>query len=171
MRRNLAMLALATVVPVMLSACGDDGGSSSEDEGESTSTEAPVALEGTLVNEGEEDIGGNTTVDVDAVDNAFAPTFVKARAGAEVTVTVENTGENEHTFTIDDQDVDLELNSGDTAEATVTLPDDEGLRFYCEIHESQGMQGAFYSQDGQTVIGVSNSPDSEGGSDGGGYGY
>ena len=169
MRRNLAMLALATVVPVMLSACGNDGGSSSEDEAESTSTEAPVALEGTLVNEGEEDIGGNTTVDVDAVDNAFGPTFVKARSGAEVTVTVENAGENQHTFTIDDQDISLDINPGDTTEATVTLPDDEGLRFYCEIHESQGMQGAFYSEDGQSVVGVSNS--SNGGGSPGGYGY
>lgn len=166
MRRTLPAIALAAVVVLALSACGDDGGGSSDDE--SSSTDAPVALDGTVNNEGDEDIGDGTTVEIDASDNAFGPTFVKGASGAAVTVTFANEGENSHTFTIDDQDVDVELDPGDSAEAMVTLPDGEALRFYCTIHGSQGMQGAFYSEDGQTVIGVSNAPDS--GSPGG-YGY
>ena len=173
MRKSLTALAAASTLVFVLAACGDDGGSDSADEeGDSTSTEAPVTLDGALNNEGEVDIGDDTTVDIDAVDNAFGPTFVKAGSGAEVQVTIDNAGQTTHTFTIDDQDVDVEVASGDTAEATVTLPDGEALRFYCTIHESQGMQGAFYSADGQSVVGASggSTTDTPAGSPGG-YGY
>jgi plastocyanin len=172
MRKTLMTIATASALAIALSACGDDGGSDSGSDDESTSTDEPVALEAPLNNEGVVDISGDTTVDIDAVDNAFGPTFVKVSSGAEVTVTIENAGEAVHTFTIDDQDVDVEVQPGDTAEATLTLPDAEALRFYCTFHVSQGMQGAFYSADGQTVLGLSDTtPDTTSGGSPGGYGY
>jgi plastocyanin len=178
MRKSLTTLVTASALVFVLAACGDDGGSdSADDEGDTTSTDQPVTLDAPLNDEGQVDIGDDSTVDIDAVDNAFGPTFVKATSGSEVQVTIENAGDVTHTFTIDGQDVDVELQPGDTSEATVTLPDGEALRFFCTIHESQGMQGAFYSEDGQAVVGVSggaSSPDSttttSGGSPGG-YGY
>lgn len=167
--KPLVLLALVGVaaLPVVLAACGDDGGSASSDD-ESTSTEAPVELDGNLNNNGTEDIGDATTLQVDAGDFFFAPTFAHAAAGAEIQVTVDNQGDATHTFTIDDEDVDVEVAPGDTAEVTVTLPEDEALRFYCRFHESQGMQGAVYSADGQAVVGVSSSGSSD---SPGGYGY
>ena len=175
MRKSLTTLAAASALILILAACGDDGGSSSGSGStdESTSTDEPVTLEQPLNNEGVVDIGDDTTITVEAADNYFEPTFTKAASGAEVQVTVENEGNTTHTFTIDDQNVAVEVAPGDSSEATVTLPDGEALRYYCTIHESQGMQGAFYSADGQTVVGVSggaNSPDTTSGSPGG-YGY
>ncbi|MGH9025282.1 MAG: cupredoxin domain-containing protein [Acidimicrobiia bacterium] len=169
MRRTLPLVATAAAALFILSACGDDGGGSDSSVDESTSTDAPVALDPPLNDEGTEDIGDATTVEMEADDFSFAPTFTKAGSGSEVTVTVNNEGEAAHTFTIDDHDVDVEVAPGDTAEATVTVPDGSALRYYCRFHEGQGMQGAFFSEDGQTVGGAS-SPSSGGGSPGG-YGY
>jgi plastocyanin len=168
MRRMLPALALSAAVVLALAACGDDGGGSDTNDNGSSSDE-PVTLERPLNNEGTQDIGDGTTVDLEADDDYFNPTFTKATAGAEITVTIDNEGEKTHTFTIDDQNVDVEVAPGDTAEATVTVPDDDALRYYCRLHEDQGMQGAFYSADGQTVIGAS-SPSTDSGSPGG-YGY
>jgi plastocyanin len=168
MRRTIPALALSAVVVLALSACGDDGGGTTTSDTGSSSDE-PVTLEAPLNNEGTQDIGDATTLELEADDDYFDPTFTKAAAGAEITVTIDNEGEKTHTFTIDDQDIDVEVAPGDTAEATVTIPDGDALRYYCRLHQSQGMQGAFYSADGQTVIGVSSTSTDSGSP--GGYGY
>ena len=113
-----------------------------------TSGAAPVNLIGTVTDKGHVDDtgkGANFALDIEAGDNYFAPTFVKASPGATVNVTVKNTGASPHTFTIDGTAVNIVLNTpGQSGTATVTLPASGSLTFSCTYHKALGMQGAFY---------------------------
>jgi plastocyanin len=149
--RRIATVLLSLALVGGLAACGSDddsGGSGSGDEESST----PVDL-GSVNDEGTDDLGSGmtATLELDAGDNAFSPTFVKAAPGAKVTVRVTNSGSASHTFTIEGTSIDEELEAGATAEAEVTVPDDGALEFVCRFHGAAGMRGAFYSADGQAV--------------------
>lgn len=112
-----------------------------------TSGAAPVALSGTVTDKGHVDEtgkGANFALDIEAGDNYFAPTFVKASPGATMKVTVKNTGASPHTFTINETGVNIVLNPGQSGTATVTLPTRGSLTFSCTYHKALGMQGAFY---------------------------
>jgi plastocyanin len=68
------------------------------------------------------------------VDNNFAPSRLDVPAGEEITVEVQNNGQNPHSFTIDELDVDTGvLQAGETAEVTFAVPD-EPVEFRCTVH-------------------------------------
>ena len=103
-----AVLAAAALV---LAACGGDGNEASEDED-----------------------GGSTTVELSAQDNSFEPSEISAPAGADVTVTFTNDGNNPHTFSSDEAGFDSgTVESGDSTEVSFTMPDEE-TQFICDIH-------------------------------------
>ncbi|HUP71564.1 MAG TPA: cupredoxin domain-containing protein [Acidimicrobiales bacterium] len=132
------LLALAAAMALLAVACGGD------DTTDTTSTEPPlVALSGQLSNHGTKDIGTATKVDLELDDLFFAPTFIKAKPGAEVEISLENQGETLHTFTIDETKTNVELAAGQTSSVKVTLPASGALAFYCSLHRGSGMQGAF----------------------------
>ncbi|HEX2027606.1 MAG TPA: cupredoxin domain-containing protein [Nitriliruptorales bacterium] len=149
MRSTLAMVALGGL---LLVACGGDEqtptgteaetGAASQGEGE-----APVQLGGDVNDHGTGQVEGDV-VEMEADDFYFQPTFVEAAAGTTVTVRLHNEGDAGHTFTIDEQDVDVVLDPGAEAETEVDVGNG-ALRFYCRFHESQGMQGAFFTAAGQ----------------------
>jgi len=70
-------------------------------------------------------------------------------------VSLKNEGNTQHTFTIDALGVDQTLDPDQKATVTVTLPASGATNFYCRFHgptaTNQGMQGAFFSQKGETV--------------------
>jgi plastocyanin len=145
MRKFLLMTA---VVVLLTAACGDtDDDAGDDDDGGGG---APVELEGT-VNEGERGQVSGGRVEMELDDFYFGPTFTKADSGSTVTVELENEGDTAHTFTIDSLDIDEEVEAGATTEIEVTLPDSGAIRYYCRFHEGQGMQGAFYANDGDAV--------------------
>ena len=155
------VLALVLVLVVLGAACGDD------DDSTSTGSDTPVALEGKVNNEGHRDIAGADEINLELDDFYFDPTFVKGKPGESVKVELENEGDNTHTFTIDSANVDVEVKSGDDGTAEVTVPDSGALRFYCRFHSGQGMQGAIYTKDGDTVVSSGSSGSSGSGSSGG----
>jgi plastocyanin len=129
-----------------------------------TKTKPPVKLDGKVNNKGKATVSGNA-VEIEQDDFFFKPTFLKAKAGSTVQVTVKNGGGAEHTFTIDKQDIDEQLAPGDSVKVDVTIPSNgKPVAFYCRLHVSSGMQGALYSKGGGAAK-------SGGDSDGGGYGY
>jgi plastocyanin len=148
MRKLAVALFVLLVGSSVLAACGDDssGGGSSDEGG----TDTPVDLSGEVTNKGTEDLGDATELELEADDFYFEPTFVKATPGTTVTVTVENEGDATHTFTIDDAGVDEEVSPGDSAQVDVAVPDSGIANFYCRFHRSQGMQGAVFTQAGQS---------------------
>jgi plastocyanin len=165
MRNSIVPLALA----VTLAACGGGDDAGSPTAGASTSgapssapASAPVALEGTVNDKGTGNVGDDGSLELELDDSYFAPTFVKGKPGATITVTLENEGAMPHTFTIDAPKVDVTVQPDTKGTAKVTLPASGALAFYCKFHKTQGMQGAFFDKEGATVAG---------GSGGSGEGY
>ena len=131
------VLALAAAMALLAVSCGGDDSSS-------TSTEPPlVALDGTVNNHGTKDLGTATKLDVELADLYFAPTFIKAKPGSSVDISLKNEGEARHSFTIDETSTNVELDAGQSSSVKVTLPASGALAFYCSFHRGSGMQGAF----------------------------
>jgi plastocyanin len=109
-----------------------------------TKKKPPVKLDGDVTNKGTKSVkGGKITIETS--DFFFKPTFIKAKAGATVAVTVKNEGSAPHTFTADDGAFDETLQPGDEVTVDVVIPDDgTPLVFHCDFHSGQGMQGAFF---------------------------
>ena len=83
---------------------------------------------------------GKTEVELD--DFYFSPTVLQGKAGEQVKLELKNEGKAEHTFTIDSQGINQDLQPGDEAEVTVTIPKSGAVSFYCKFHKSSGMAGA-----------------------------
>ena len=116
------VLWLGVVVALLVAACGGDD----DDDGAG----APVSGSTSLV----------------ANDFSFAPETLRAAPGDELTVAISNEGAVAHTFTIDDADVDVEIAPGESAEASVTVPDSGTTTFYCRFHRAQGMDGELVAE-------------------------
>jgi plastocyanin len=119
-----------------------------------TKSKPPVSLQGKVTNKGTATVK-NAKVSVEADDFYFKSTFLKAKPGTTVTVSLKNEGKTQHTFTIDGLGVDQTLNPDQKATVTVTLPASGATHFYCRFHgpqgTNQGMQGAFFTKNGETV--------------------
>lgn len=160
------VLVAGAVLTLALTACGgDDGGGKVTPSTSGSAGGAPVALTGTVNDHGTKELGDDTKADMELDDFYFGPTYVHAKPSTTVTLELENEGKAPHTFTIDGGP-DVTVQPGQKGEAKVTLPASGAVRFYCKFHASQGMQGAFYFQAGDTVA-PAGAP--SGSSDGGAY--
>jgi plastocyanin len=111
----------------------------------------PVTLDGKVNNKGTKDISKKTsaTIEVEADDYYFKPTFMKVQPGEKVTIEFKNEGSTTHTFTSDALSVDQQLSAGKSKKFTVTVPSSgAAFQFHCDFHESMGMQGAFFTKAG-----------------------
>jgi len=162
--RTRPALAIATVAAVLLlGACGDDNGGSDSSGSDSGGGSDPVQLSGEVNDEGTEDATGSDSLEVEADDFYFGPTFIKATPGSTLTLTVTNEGDANHTFTVDDENIDTEVEPGASADVDVTVPDDGSVNFYCRFHIGQGMQGAVFTGSGASSSGGGDDQPSSGG--------
>jgi len=117
-------------------------------------TSKPVTLDGKVNNKGTKDISAkkSATLELEADDFYFKPTFVKVSPGEKVTIELENEGSATHTFTSDSLDVDQQISAGKKTKFTLTVPSDAtAFQFHCSFHESMGMQGAFFTKAGTSA--------------------
>ena len=134
-----ALTVACALVLVMLISAGCGGSKKSEAKGESEGMKTTIA--GLSANDhGAKQVSGETEVELD--DFYFEPTVLKGKPGAKVTIELKNEGKTEHNFSIDDQMIDQDLESGEDAKVTVTIPQSGEVSFYCKYHKSQGMAGA-----------------------------
>ena len=160
--RKVLVTVLATVAALGIALPGVTGPA-----GASVRSKPPVKLDGTVTNKGTKPVKGNAVV-IEQDDLYFKSTFLKAKAGSTIKVTVKNDGGTAHTFTIDGQGIDKTLSPGKTAKLDVTIPTNgKPVPFYCRFHVASGMQGAFFTKAGAAAK-SSGSSDSSGD---GGYGY
>jgi plastocyanin len=117
---------------LVAAACGGDNSTSS----------APVSIPGKVNAHGTKEAKDGQTIEIEADDYYFGPSFLKGPAGAKVTVNLHNEGKAKHTFTIDDQKIDQSLDPDAKATVSVTLPASGFVVYYCHFHQDQGMQGA-----------------------------
>jgi plastocyanin len=120
----------------------------------SAASKPPVKL-GQKVNfKGTKDVSSKSkaTVEQELDDKYFEPTFIKAKAGEKITFKVENEGSLPHTFTSDDLSVDKQVNPGQSAKFTVTVPSSGAVfQFHCSFHEAEGMAGGVYTKAGASA--------------------
>jgi plastocyanin len=111
----------------------------------------PVTLDGKVNNKGTKDISTKATasLELEADDYYFNPTFVKVQPGEKVTVTLKNEGSTTHTFTSTGLSIDHQVSAGKSKKFTVTVPSSgTAFQFHCDFHGDMGMKGAFFTQPG-----------------------
>ncbi len=119
-----------------------------------TKSKPPVTLEGKVTNKGTTTVKKGK-VSVEADDFYFKSTFLKAKPGSKVTVSMRNEGDTQHSFTITELGIDQTLDPGKKATVDVTMPASGATNFFCRFHgpsgSNQGMQGAFYQREHEVV--------------------
>ena len=127
--RWLRLLAVFACAALFLAACGGDD----DNGGDAATGDSEQSDDGG-------DTGGGTSLELAAQDNSFSPAELSAPAGEEVTVTFTNEGNNPHTFSSEDAGFDSDnVESGDSAEVTFTMPEEE-TTFICNVH-GEAMSG------------------------------
>jgi plastocyanin len=120
----------------------------------------PVKLEGKVNVHGTKDVStkSSATIELEADDFYFSPTFIKAKAGEKLTFELENEGSATHTFTSEGLNIDEQVSPGKSTKFTLTVPSSgEAFRFYCQFHEGMGMQGAVFTRAGASVTTATSS--------------
>ena len=130
-------LGLALVLALMLVAASCGGGDDEEGGGGTTTVDGQKAND-----HGSKDVSGENELDLELDDFYFSPTVITGSAGEKVTVHLENEGSTEHNFSVTEQGIDQDVEDGDNATVTVTLPDSGTLLFFCKYHQNMGMRGA-----------------------------
>jgi plastocyanin len=167
----VAVLALGAVP--LLAGCGSSKSSSSStgSSGSGGGGGGKKTIAGVQANDhGTKSVAGTKT-EVELDDFYFKPTVLEGTPGEKVKLELKNEGKVEHTFTIDAQNIDQDLQPGDEAEVTVTIPKSGSVSFYCKFHKSSGMAGALAvagGSGGMTGTGNGTTTNSGGGG-GGGY--
>jgi plastocyanin len=136
MKATLVLL-VAALVLVAAGCGGGGGGESEEDEGGTTS------IAGVAANDhGTADATGKDELEVELDDNYFEPTVIKGTPGSQLKLELENEGGSEHNFSLSDQNIDQDVEPGEKADVTVTVPQSGEVSFVCKYHEQLGMAGA-----------------------------
>ena len=141
MRRGAAIAALGWLVLVAPGCGGGYGGSSKADSSSTKSSgSGQKTIAGVHANDhGTEVVSGEAKLELD--DFYFAPTVLEGKAGQQVTLELENEGKVEHSFTIDSQGIDEDVEPGEDAKVSVTIPKSGVVSFYCKYHKGSGMAG------------------------------
>jgi plastocyanin len=144
----LIVAVLGLGVMPLVSGCGSSSSSSSSTES-SSSDGGTKSIAGVQANDhGTKTASSSGKTEVELDDFYFEPTVLQGKPGTKVELELKNEGTEEHTFTIDSENVDQELQPGDEAEVTVTIPKSGAVSFYCKLHKSSGMAGALAVSDG-----------------------
>ena len=113
-----------------------------------------MALQGTTSG-GEQGDATSGSLEVELEDFYIDPTYIKAKPGEKVKLSLKNTGGSAHTFTSSALGVDETLQPGASKDVEVTMPAAGATEFHCRFHQSSGMQGAFFFNAGDTLAGGS----------------
>jgi len=130
--------AVGLFIVLAASACGGKSSSS----GSTTAKGGKAKIAGQTVNDhGTKTVsGGETKMELD--DYYFGPTLLRGKPGANVKLELRNEGSVEHNLTIASQGIDKDIEAGEDATVTVTIPKSGVVAFYCKYHRSMGMAGA-----------------------------
>jgi plastocyanin len=176
---KLATAAAALIAGILvLGACGSSSSGTKSKTTTAVGSSAPVRLSGKVTDKGTKDATGKSSIEIEADDFYFNPTFVKATPGASLEIELKNEGKQLHTFTIQGT-VDQMVNPGETKTIQVSVPTDGAFNFYCRFHRALGMQGAIFTATGQSLAtagGAATTASTAGSttttsSSGSGYGY
>jgi plastocyanin len=128
---------LLAALALLAAGCGGGGGGS-QGESEEGSTQTIAGLQAN--DHGTKMVSQETEVELD--DNYFDPTVLEGNPGEKVKLELKNEGSNEHNFTLASQNIDQDVEAGEDANVTVTIPQSGQISFFCKYHKTLGMAGA-----------------------------
>jgi plastocyanin len=152
----MAALALLMAVGLVAGACSKKtetaGGTTTPPTTEASSPAASpsetesgggqITIGSDLANDhGTKDVSGQASLEVELDDFYFNPTVIKGTAGQQVKLELKNEGSALHNFTLTDQNIDQDVQSDQSADVTVTIPQSGFLEFFCKYHKGSGMVG------------------------------
>jgi plastocyanin len=154
----LIAVTLFVLVPLAVIGCGgsdNNNGSSNSSTGSTGSTGSSASGNGgtvqlgstTLNDHGTKDISSDSSVDLEADNFYFEPTFLKGKPGQTVTVKVENESNALHNLSVKSLNIDKDLAAGSDTEVQITFPQSGVLLFFCKYHAGQGMNGELLTGD------------------------
>lgn len=121
MRTKMTLMVVILALGLVAAACSSDGSSGGGNGGGSPSSGGG---------------GGSGTAAISISNFAFDPNSLTGSAGEELEITVTNNDSTTHSFTTDDGSVTQDIQSGQSATVTVTLPSSGTLGWHCRFHPS-----------------------------------
>jgi YVTN family beta-propeller protein len=95
-----------------------------------------ISDHGTLV------VKGQTTIELEADEYYFKPTFLQGEPGQRLTLEIENESGTLHNISILEQHLDQDIAPKGKVTIDVVFPTSGAMRFFCKFHEALGMHGA-----------------------------
>jgi plastocyanin len=152
----MAVLALLMAVGLVAGACSKkstttSGGSTtptteaSSPEASPSETESEggqITIGSDLANDhGTKDVSGQDSLELELDNFYFEPTVIKGTAGAQLKLELKNEGSALHNFSLTDQNIDQDVQSEESVDITVTIPQSGFVEFFCKYHKASGMVG------------------------------
>ena len=110
-------------------------------------TPAPTAQSSTpktvtISDHGTLEVKGQTTVELEADEYYFKPTFLQGAPGQRLKLEIENESGTLHNLSLPEQQLDMDIPPKGKVAVEVVFPASGTVRFFCKFHEAMGMHGA-----------------------------
>jgi YVTN family beta-propeller protein len=96
----------------------------------------------TISDHGILEVKGQTTVEVEADEYYFKPTFLQGAPGQRLKLEIENESGTLHNISLPEQHLDMDIPPKGKVLVEVVFPASGTVRFFCKFHEALGMHGA-----------------------------
>jgi len=96
----------------------------------------------TISDHGTLEVKGQTTVELEADEYYFKPTFLQGAPGQRLRLEIENESGTLHNISLPEQHLDMDIPPKGTVTVEVVFPASGTARFFCKFHEALGMHGA-----------------------------
>jgi len=104
--------------------------------------QAPTHGTVTISDHGTLEVKGQTTVELEADEYYFKPTFLQGAPGQRLTLEIENESGTLHNISLPEQRLDMDIPPKGKVTVEVVFPASGAVRFFCKFHEALGMHGA-----------------------------
>jgi YVTN family beta-propeller protein len=109
--------------------------------------QAPTHGTMTISDHGILEVKGQTTIELEADEYYFKPTFLQGAPGQRLTLEIENESGTLHNISLPEQHLDMDIPPKGTVTVEVVFPASGTVRFFCKFHEALGMHGALHVGD------------------------
>jgi len=96
----------------------------------------------TISDHGTLEVKGQTTIELEADEYYFKPTFLQGAPGQRLKLEIENESGTLHNISLTEQHLDVDIPPKGKVAVEVVFPASGTMRFFCKFHEAMGMHGA-----------------------------
>jgi YVTN family beta-propeller protein len=104
--------------------------------------QAPTQGTMTISDHGTLAVTGQKTIELEADEYYFKPTFLQGVPGQRLQLEIENESGTLHNISLPEQHLDMDVPPKGKVTVEVVFPASGAVRFFCKFHEALGMQGA-----------------------------